>query len=293
MHLLKLRISKDCTITHDALSDAAYGLYGPEENIPTDMMGVLRSRSAAKDITYALQAVVRAYQRFPMGEDTCKLLCTPARGATGLDLRLHVQRRGPGKVEYTQELGRIHGAGDDIALQRESVSWEYQAVMDAIGTVAHLRTTGATYRYEPEIRRIVYALLATRAIALWPGIWVVMQADDVQGITAQVSRLLAHTTTGSATLTSLVLEDAEANKAHVLEEIAQGILERFEALQGRLDLPAPQVKRLRLDYDALGDDIVRIETLVGANLPDEVLEKQLDFGLALSQAEREAVAVAG
>ena len=115
---------------------------------------------------------------------------------------------------------------------------------------------------------------------LWPGTWLAL--GETPGL-RHVTHLATLLTTGSLTVRTLSLEQSEANRTMLAEELAGEYVRKFDKLAVRLALPKPKTEEIERAYMQLTEQIRQSEQLLGVQIP--CLAEQIAFECALAAVD--------
>ena len=284
MHLLKLSVSRDVQIERSSMMNLlpAYEVCTLEQaskNMPAERSKTDAVRSAA---SYALLS----YRRFDHNGRTCEVLAkSPKSDSTrGMVLQINVREIGDAKVKYSEEILTLSAPNAHTTPEMilTDTAHEFERLVAALN-VERLIEQGQRTLYDNDVRKLIELLLDQYTVGLWKGLSLVI--DDT-GLTyiKRLQRLLdTELDAGSVTLSTLALDMSQANRSALARELAQEFIPMLEHLTERAGYPAPSVKKILADYDALTAKLEQAEALLGCPIPCN--DARMDLETALMALE--------
>ena len=287
MNLIRISITRDATIDRTSLLDKVVNT--ALEKTVTDL---LPSRNTTDNIRIGLSHAADTWRKFDRHGKRCKLLITPTDGSKQLDLRIHVQARDTQNVDYSELILSLTGTATSgvTATATEAGTQLYPDIVAALSDLGALEQFGAAYLCDTDIRRLLQALLQDITLPLWPGVMLSLDADTDSRVT-EVQQLVADTVTGAATCCCVSLDNTPANRVALAGELAENFTSEANNLVKRLSYPAPALKQIRRDYDALAQRCEETEKLLSVEIA--TWDALADLEMQLVAAETVAATSSG
>jgi hypothetical protein len=247
-----------------------------------DLLPSLRCPSDA--LRVATTYVLRDWSSWK-GEDgtVYKALAASPTGQRGLVLDINVQIRKPDGVQYSETVCRVEALDgkDPQCVRSQTNSSLFTDLFHALDIDTLLRL-GTAHLFDQDLRRLCSDLLSAEADTLWPGVWLCLRDTPAMQAIAELGTLVCQ---GSVTLQTLTLEQSDANRQLLADELAQEYIAQLGKLSKRLDYPTPNLETIERDYLVLCEKIRSAEALLG--LPIACLSEQVTFEQALATAQGE------
>ena len=285
MDLMRLSVSKNTKIRKSDLDARATLVAHRWPDIAT----VLPRRNDTNTVRVALASKLRAWQRFDADNgDQCRAIATPTKGAKGLDIRVHVQRRGTDSVEYSQEiLAYSGGNGEPLRCDVMGAAAQYPDLVADLGTIADLLHYGEAYWFDNDIRILAQTLLDQALMPLWPGVTLVLSKAGREAV-RDLERLLEPCLDGSVTCRLLSLDNTPANREALARELGEHLEKQAAEILEALGYPDPNLKRCRALYTALLQKVEQAEQLLEVEIPEIwIALAQIEIGLETEEEQAE------
>lgn len=282
MDLMRLSVSKDTRIPRAVL--AAMALAPALIQRWPDLQSLLPVRNRTNTIRVALASKLRRWQKFEAANgDQCRAMATPTKGSKGLDIRIHVQRRGLDNVRYSDlVLSYSGGSGSPVECTATPEAAQYPDLVADIGDVASLEAYGESYWFDNDVRVLAQALLEAACMPLWPGVTLVLDHGAREAI-GDLETLFSGCETGGITCRLLSLDNTPANREALARELGEHLETDAAAILEACQYTPPNVKRCTTLYQALLEKVEQAERVLECEIPD--------IWTALAQIEMQLEAV--
>ena len=242
MDLMRLSVSKDTRIQRTSIDVMA--LTPALADRWPDLASMLPVRNRTNTIRVALASKLRRWQKFEASNgDQCKAMATPTKGSKGLDIRVHVQRRGADNVSYSDlVLSYTGGAGSPVTCTATPEADQYPDLVADVGDVTQLEQYGDSSWFDNDIRVLAQALLAQSCMPLWPGVTLVLDSGARAAI-GDLETLFSTCETGGITCRLLSLDNTPANREALARELAEHLSSDAEQILEACQYTPPNVKR--------------------------------------------------
>ena len=267
MDILKISVQKGTRIRRSTLEQAAAA-----PNIAAtwwELLALLPSRNQTDTIRVALAYKLRAWQKFEASNgDQCKALATPTKGSKGLDIRVHVQRRGADRVAYSDlVLSYTGGNGEAPVCTLAPEAAQYPDLVADLGDLAALQAFGEAHWFDNDLRFLAQSLLEQATMPLWPGVMLLLDSAARASV-ANVEQLLEKTQDGAVTIRLLSLDNTPANREALARELGEHLEEQAQQILEATGYDAPNVKRCTKLYQDLAAKVDHAEALLEVQIPD-------------------------
>jgi len=195
----------------------------------------------------------------------------------GLMLSINVQVRKPDGVQYSETVCTLSGdEGDSPQRTGHYPLPEFRALYEDLEPWK-LKDLGTNCLFDTDLRNIAEGLLEGSVDKLWKGVWLCLgKAPALEDVTT----LGTLVSTGSVTISTLTLDQSEANRLMLAEELAKEYVAKLERLTKRLALPKPNLEAIERDYMEVCIRIRNGEEMLGVKIP--CLSEQVTFEEALA-----------
>jgi len=268
--LIKISVPKSTLADRDRVSNWLRS-QGKEGLMPKD-------RTTADAMRVAISYVLRDWSSWK-GEDgtVYKAIAAAPTEQKGLILDINVQVRKPDGVQYSQTVCRLSGDEKDAPERTGPYPLpEFRALYEDLEPWK-LKDLGEVHLFDSDLRNIAEGLLEGSVDKLWKGVWLCLGEAAALEDVATLGTLVS---TGSVTLSTLTLDQSEANRLMLAEELAKEYLGKLERLSKRLALPRPNLEAIERDYMEVCARIRHAEEMLGVQVP--CLAEQVTFEEALA-----------
>jgi len=196
----------------------------------------------------------------------------------GLMLDINVQIRKADGVQYSETICTMSAEDDghplrftgkpDCAVYKTTA---FRPLYDALEPWA-LKDLGTAHLFDTDLRNIAEGLLEGSVDKLWKGVWLCLGDTAAFEEIATLGTLVC---AGSVTLSMLTLDQSEANRLMLADELAKEYLSKLERLTKRLALPKPNLEAIERDYMEVCVRIRNAEEMLGVKVP--CLAEQVTF----------------
>ena len=280
MDLMRLSVSKNTRIRRDTVAQVA-GSPALVARWP-ELAALFPVRNRTNTIRVALADKLRRWQKCEASNgEQWRAIATPTKGSKGLDIRVHVQRRGVDTVTYSDlVVSYTGGAGDPVQCQITPEAAQYPDLVADIGNIDTLLAYGDAYWFDNDLRGLCQDLLAQACMPLWPGVTLVLDSA-ARGAIADLETLLAGCEDGGITCRLLSLDNTPANREALARELGEHLEEDAHKLLEACQYTVPNVKRCTQLYTDLVDKVEQAERILEVEIPDiwvalAQVEMQLD-----------------
>jgi len=195
----------------------------------------------------------------------------------GLCLNINVQVRKPDGVQYSETVCTLSGdEGDSPQRTGHYPLPEFRSLYEDLEPWK-LKDLGTSQLFDTDLRNIAEGLLEGSVDKLWKGVWLCLGKAAALEDVATLGTLVS---SGNVTLSTLTLDQSEANRLMLAEELAKEYLSKLERLTKRLTLPKPNLEAIERDYMAVCVRIRNGEEILGVKIP--CLSQQIEFEEALA-----------
>ena len=259
--IVKARFSKDVRIGRNRFYGALQDTY-PEQ--AEDLFPAVRSRGDA--LRWGLTQALRAWQRFEHSGDQCRAIAATAKtDGRGLAIDIHVQRIGQ-DVDYSRKVCRLTvSRSGEASLDKGPDFWSYRTLTDALDP-AELIDYGQSNLFDSDLRRILDTLLDGQVLRLWPGIFVALGRAQVSAV-EQAQALFHAPDAGTIRFSLLSLENSQANREALADELAQEFERAYSEIETRAEGPGPNTERLTDELMALDARRSQAERILDVTIP--------------------------
>lgn len=268
--LIKVSIPKATLADRQLVRDWLYGLHR-DALMPKD-------RTTADAMRVAISYVLRDWSSWKGTDGTVyRAIAAAPTEHKGLYLNINVQVRKPDGVQYSETICTLSGDEGDSP-HRTSIGGghAFQQLYDALEPWG-LKDLGSAHLFDSDLRNIAEGLLEGSVDKLWKGVWLCLgeaaALEDVVTLGTLVSA-------GSVTLSTLTLDQSEANRLMLAEELAREYLAKLERFTKRLALPKPNLEAIEKEYMEVCERIKQAEQMLGVKIP--CLGEQIVFEEALA-----------
>jgi len=190
----------------------------------------------------------------------------------GLMLNINVQVRKPDGVQYSETVCTLSGDEGDAPQRTGHYPLpEFRALYEDLEPWK-LKDLGTNCLFDHDLRNIAEDLLEGSVDKLWKGVWLCLGNAPALEEVATLGTLVS---SGSVTLSTLTLDQSEANRLMLADELAKEYLGKLERLTKRLALPRPNLEAIERDYMAICVRIRQAEEMLGVKIP--CLNEQIAF----------------
>lgn len=268
MDLLRLSIQRDTLLAKTRLAGNALRAEVAAHWSLDTILAALPDRNPTDNVRVALTHKARAWARFYQDGQECRAIVDSTTGSKGVDLRIHVRRKGPDHVSYSDEIGSIRGgSGAPITATITATGAHlYPDLVADLCDVDTLQAFGAQHYFDTDLRRLAQELLDQAVMTLWKGIALVLNPTAHAAIRALQS-LVAGGSAGEVTCRLLGLDNTPANREALAQELAERLVSEGEDISKLLEITDPNVKRCQRLYDALLERVKVAEGLLGVEIP--------------------------
>lgn len=246
-------------------------------------------RSANDGFRYAVRDLFQGRENFKTKEGVpCKLLINEAKQADE-DVRLDVHVRADGKtVEFSGLLCSFILVRGDAQFCTHSD--KAPAILNAIGVTEvnpqKLVAEGTSYMYHRDLRRTMDRIISgTPDIGGWRGIHFAF-GESARDELARAQKVFSALPHGECSISSLSVENSEANRQQLVKDVTANFKERFQFLLSKLreDI-APDTKRIRREYTSLLTAHKEMEEQLGEGINVLNLANIVDLTIIMKEQE--------
>ena len=268
--LIKISIPK-CTLADRERVENWLRSQGKEALYP-------KPRTTADAMRVAIAYVLRDWSSWRGDDGTVyKAIAAAPTQQKGLILDINVQVRKPDGVQYSETVCRLSSDSDDLPHRIGTLpTYQFEPLYRALEPWM-LKDLGTAHLFDADLRNIAEGLLEGSVDKLWKGVWLCLgEAAAVEEVAALGTLVCA----GSITLSTLTLDQSEANRLMLADELAKEYLGKLERLTKRLALAKPNLEAIERDYMEVCARIRNAEEMLGVPIP--CLQQQVEFEEALA-----------
>jgi len=270
--LIKVSIPKSSLADRDRVSNWLRAI-GKDALMP-------KERSTPDAMRVAISYVLRDWSSWRGDDGTVyRAIAAAPTEQKGLMLNINVQVRKPDGVQYSETVCTLSGdEGDGPHRVGHYPLPEFRALYEDLEPWK-LKDLGTAHLFDTDLRNIAEGLLEGSVDKLWKGVWLCLTDAPALEDVATLGTLVS---VGSVTLSTLTLDQSEANRLMLAEELAKEYLGKLERLTKRLALPKPNLEAIERDYIVVCTRIRQAEEMLGVKIP--CLSEQITFEEALVSA---------
>jgi len=263
--LIKVAIPKITLADRDRVSNWLRS-QGKEGLMPKD-------RTTADAMRVAIAYVLRDWQTWKGADGTAyKAIAAAPTEQKGLMLDINVQVRKPDGVQYSETVCRLSSDTEDVPHRIGlTPTYAFEQLYRALEPWA-LKDLGTAHLFDADLRNIAEDLLEGSVDKLWKGVWLSLGEAAALEEVATLGTLVC---AGSVTLSTLTLDQSEANRLMLADELAKEYVSKLERLTKRLALAKPNLEAIERDYMEVCTRIRNAEELLSVKVP--CLVQQIEF----------------
>lgn len=267
--LIKIAIPQTTLADRQRVENWLHGM-GKEVLMPKD-------RTTADAMRVAISYVLRDWSSWKGNDGTVyRAIAAAPTEQKGLMLNVNVQVRKPDGVQYSETICTLSSNDHDEPHRMSGAFHGFNELYCALEPWA-LKDLGSAHLFHNDLRNIAEDLLEGSVDKLWKGVWLCLgQAAALEDV-ATLGTLVS---AGSVTLSTLTLDQSEANRLMLAEELAKEYTGKLERFTKRLALPKPNLEAIEKEYMEVCVRIKNAEEMLGVKIP--CLAEQVVFEEALA-----------
>lgn len=232
-----------------------------------------KPRTTADAMRVAIAYVLRDWQTWKDADGTAyKAIAAAPTEQKGLMLDINVQVRKPDGVQYSETVCRLSSDTDDLPHRLGSTpTYAFEQLYRALEPWT-LKDLGTANLFDADLRNIAEGLLEGSVDKLWKGVWLCL--GDAAAL-EEVASLGTLVCAGNVTLSTLTLDQSEANRLMLADELAKEYVSKLERLTKRLALAKPNLEAIERDYMEVCTRIRNAEEMLSVKVP--CLAEQIAF----------------